>query len=87
MASTTPNKEIVRRICHLHGATKCYILVEADNEYIEVLTNISTDKMKSCKFELEQWAGMKFNVYNFFLKDSKETKILSLGEIILPINL
>ena len=85
MVSTTPNKEIVRRICHLHGATKCHLFIETGDEFVEILTNISTDKIPSCITELEQWAGMKFRVFNFKENNNKISKILLKGEAILPI--
>ena len=85
MASTTPNKEIIRRICHLHGATKCHLLVDTGDFYVEVLTNITTDKIASCIIELEQWAGIKFRVYNFDITNKTTSNILSKGEAILPI--
>lgn len=87
MVSTTPNKEIVRRICHLHGATKCILLVDTGDVFVEILTNISTDKISSCTNELEQWAGMKFRVYNFSKNKNTISKVLSKGESILPIKL
>lgn len=87
MASTTPNKEIIRRICHLHGASRCHLLVDTGDDFAEVLTNISTDKIPSCITELEQWAGMKFRVFNFKEENNKTFKILSEGEAILPIKL
>jgi hypothetical protein len=87
VASTTPNKEIVRRICHLHGATKCILLVDTGDVFVEIMTNISTDKIASCTTELEQWAGMKFRVYNFSEDNNMTSKIVSQGESILPIKL
>jgi len=87
VVSTTPNKEIVRRICHLHGATKCILLVDTGDVFVEILTNISTDKISSCTNELEQWAGMKFRVYNFSKNKNTISKVLSKGESILPIKL
>ncbi|MCF6189683.1 MAG: hypothetical protein L3J51_04320 [Cocleimonas sp.] len=87
MASTTPNKEIVRRICHLHGATECYLFVETDDEAVEVLTNITDEAMEDCLSELESWAGMKFRVSNFS-KNKKEIGLIqSKSEQILPIKL
>ena len=83
--STTPNKEIVRRICHLHGATKCYLFIDTTDDFVEVLTNISTDKIPSCITELEQWAGMKFRVFNFNEDNNIASKIMLKGEAILPI--
>ncbi len=87
MVSTTPNKEIVRRICHLHGATKCILLVDTGDVFVEILTNISTDEIPSCTNELEQWAGMKFRVYNFSENKNKISKVVSKGEPILPIKI
>ena len=89
MPSTTPNKEIVRRICHLHGATECHLLVDTGDLLVDVLTNITTDKISNCVIELEQWSGLKFRVYNFDKKNKldndKVSNILSRGEVILPI--
>jgi len=65
VALTTPNKEIIRRICHLNGATKCYLYIDTGDEYAEILTNISSEKIGDCISELEQWAGIKFRVFNY----------------------
>ena len=85
VASTTPNKEIIRRICHLNGATKCHLFVATGDEFAEVLTDIPTDKIASCITELEQWAGIKFRLFNFKNNKDDISNILSKGEIILPI--
>lgn len=87
MASTTPNKEIVRRICHLHGATECYLLVETEDEAVEVLTNIADGEINDCISELESWAGMKFRVSNFSKNKKDIGLIQSKSEQILPIKL
>ncbi len=87
MASTTPNKETVRRICRLYGATECYLFVDTGDEAAEVLTNIPDEAIEDCLKELESWAGMKFRISNFS-KDKKEINlILSKSEQILPIKL
>ena len=87
VASTTPNKEIVRRICHLHGATECYLFVETNDEAVDVLTNIADDVIQNCHCELESWTGMKFRVSNFS-KNKKEIDLIqSKSEQILPIKL
>jgi len=85
VASTTPNKEIVRRICRLYGATECYLFVKTDDETIEVLTNIPDKAIEDCLSELESWAGMRFRVTNFS-KQKKEIALIQLkSEQILPI--
>lgn len=48
---------------------------------------ISTDKIASCTTELEQWAGMKFRVFNFNENNNETSGILIKGEAILPIKL
>ncbi len=85
VASTVPNKEIVRRVCHLAGATECYLLVETNDEAVEVLTNIADDAIISCLSELESWSGVKFRLFTY--SNDKETidKLITTGEKILPI--
>ena len=63
VASTTPNKEIVRRICILSGGSICYIRVDTGDEYVDVLTDIEESNLNNCLQELESWAGMKFRIY------------------------
>jgi len=85
VALTTPNKEIIRRICRLNGASKCYLVVDTNDEYVEILTDIPSAKKDICITELEEWAGVKFRIFNF--EDDKDlvSSIKSSGEIILPI--
>lgn len=85
MLSTIPNKEIVRRICHLHGATESYLLIKKDSTRVFVLTNITDDTIASCQSELESWAGMKFNVINFNQEKDSINEFISKSEKILPI--
>ncbi len=85
MASTVPNKEIIRRVCHLAGATECYLLVETDDEAVEVLTNITDDAIISCLSELESWSGMKFRLFTYSNDKDIIEKLITNGEKILPI--
>ena len=85
MVPTVPNKEIVRRVCHLAGATECYLLVERNNEIVGVLTNITDDAITNCLIELESWSGMKFKLYNYSSNKEIINKFLSYAEKILPI--
>ena len=100
MANTTPNKETVRRICLLSGASYCYLLVETGDDYVDVFTDIEQLEMDNCINELESWCGMKFRVYaasedngnNFGDNNgdnngekNKIAEIRTLGEKILPI--
>lgn len=87
MASTIPNKEIVRRICRLYGATKCYLRNPNNNVAIQILTNISNEKLSSCAKELESWAGMKFQVSNFDINNKEIEYIIRNSEEILPIKI
>ncbi len=87
MASTTPNKEIVRRVCLLHDATECYLFVETGDEYVEILADIPNEKLSSCLSELESWAGMRFKLYNY-QRDKEFTSLFKEKSIqILPIYL
>ena len=87
MANTTPNKETVRRICLLHGATICRLLINTDDDHVEVLTDISTNKLANFQKEVESWSGMKFRVFNTTSDIKKIQKIKLSGEIIFPIKL
>jgi len=86
LAYTVPNKEIVRRVCHLAGATKCYLFVETNDEFVEVLTNITDDAIINCSTELESWSGMKFRVYTYSNDKIIIDRLVTNGEKILPIN-
>jgi len=85
MTHTIPNKESVRRICMLHGATDCYLLVDTDNEFVQVLSNIDDDKKAECLNDLVAWCGMKFQIFNMNSKKVKIHTIKKQGEKILPI--
>ena len=87
MTSTAPNKEIVRRICHLAGATECYLHVKKKDNIVEVLTNITDEATTNCLTELESWAGMKFKLYNYSNNKIIINRIITYGEKILPIKL
>jgi len=47
MAKTTPNKESIRRICLLSGASFCYLLVDTDNDYVDVLSDLKQEEMEN----------------------------------------
>ena len=87
MAQTTPNKEIVRRLCLLHGVSECYILSEEDQHHVDVLADIIDNKLDGFNKELEAWAGMSFHVFNKGSKTEKVEKIIKTGVKILPVNL
>ncbi len=87
MASTTPNKETVRRICRLHDATECYLYIDTGDEFVEILADVPNKKLSSCQNELESWAGMRFRLYNY-QQDKKVIELFKEKSIqILPINL
>jgi len=88
MAITTPNKETVRRVCLLSGATCCYILVDTGDEYVDVLADIKKEEIKHCVKSLHDWGGMKFRLYSLLDISPDEikltNKIKSVGEKIYP---
>ncbi len=87
MANTTPNKETIRRICLLHGGTKCYILVDTGSAHVDILTNIQNNNSAEFLSELESWCGMKFKVYSENNEVEQNTRIKQSGEMILPIKI
>ncbi len=87
MASTVPNKEIVRRVCHLAGATECYLYVKKKDEVVDVLTNITDEEAINCLTELESWSGMKFRLYTYSSDKIIIDSLITYGEKILPIKL
>ncbi len=87
MANTTPSKESIRRICILHGGSYCFLQVDTGAEHVEVLMNITNDRVKSCREELEAWCGMKFKLINEESTDDEMKRISLLGEKILPIEI
>ncbi len=87
MANTTPNKESIRRICILHGGSYCYLQVNTGAEHVEVLMNITNERVENCLKELEAWCGMKFKLINEESTDDEIKRITLLGEKILPITI
>lgn len=85
MIITTPNKEIVRRIASLYGATFCFMLVVKGSKFIEVHSDINSNKINLCEVELKDWAGMNFKVFNENSEKEKIDKIKKEGVKILPI--
>ena len=64
MNSITPNKETIRRICILNGATRCYISHTRGDDFIEILTDIKEEKLNNFSKELTQWSGINYKVYS-----------------------
>lgn len=64
MASTTPNKETIRRLCILSGASQCYLRVNTGDDYAEVLADIKEKELQNCLQSLKDWCGMKFRLYS-----------------------
>ncbi len=87
MANTTPNKESIRRICILHGGSYCILHVDTGAEHVEVLTDITDERLPICEKELEAWCGMKFKLFNEGSKDKIVKHIRISGEKILPIKM
>ncbi len=58
MDSITPNKEIIRRICILNGGTCCYICHTKGDAFIEILTDITEERLNNFSKELSEWSGI-----------------------------
>ena len=79
MAFTTPNKESIKRICILSGASLCYLRVNTGDEYAEVLTDIKEKELQNCLQSLKDWCGMKFRLYSVL--DSSPENIIQINKI------
>lgn len=73
MPNTIPNKEIIRRISRLFGASKCYLL--SGKEYTEamILVDIKEENIEKITLELREWCGMDIKVYTFKRKSREKT--------------
>ena len=85
MNALTPNKEIIRRICILNGATCCYISHTEGNTFLEILTDIKEEKLNNFSKELKEWSGINYKVYSMDGKNAKERKLGHINNKILPI--
>jgi len=83
--TTTPNKETVRRISVLHKAKYCYLLVIPTDPLVYILSDIATSRLDQFARDLEEWSGMKFQVYNEKSAVDRVNNIKKNGEKILPI--
>ena len=83
---TTPNKEIVRRICILHGATYCYMLVKPENGIVRILVDSNFEDISGIADELLAWCGIRFEVITEISDSLKSNEIIKRGEKILPIS-
>jgi len=84
---TTPNKEIVRRICILHGATYCYMLVIPEKDVVRILVDSDFKDISGIVDELRAWCGIRFEVINYNTDELKSNDLKKRGEKILPISL
>ncbi|MEE9326915.1 MAG: hypothetical protein V3U71_06420 [Cocleimonas sp.] len=87
MQNTIPNKETIRRICILNGATNCYLLASTEYTYTMVLMDIAEEKTNAVKIELKSWCGMEIRVFTYERETEGKKEILAKGEKILPINI
>ena len=85
LISTTPNKETIRRICILNGATTCYLYTPEDTPKVMLVIDIKDDKVNSIEEELKSWCGMPFKVYSSLAKCEQTHIIQQHGVKILPI--
>ena len=87
MYSTTPNKETIRRLCILNGATFCYLLIRSTEPFAHIFSDIDCKNIGNFSEELEAWCGMKILVCNEQFHDRTLTTIKKNGEKILPIRI
>jgi len=85
--NTTPNKEVVRRICVMNGASFCYLLAEYSVESVVIFTDIPDRLITAASNELVSWCGMNFKIYNENSKSKTINNIKFKGEKILPIKM
>jgi hypothetical protein len=86
MDSITPNKEIIRRICILNGATCCYISHTKGDAFLEILTDIKEEKLNSFSKELSEWSGINYKVYSLDAQKNDEQTVDHINNKILPID-
>jgi hypothetical protein len=86
MASTTPNKETIRRLCLLHKVSYCYILVDTGTAFVELLSDIKDSNKLLFKGELESWCGMSFQTYNLHSNCNNISRLKKEGEKIYPLD-
>ena len=87
MSHTTPNKEIIRRLCLLFRLDYCYLLTDTQTEYVDIFVNISNEKKNEFLEELESWSGMKFRVFNVDSNKNDIYLIQTKGEKIYPVSI
>lgn len=83
--TVTPNKEIIRRICLIHGGTHCFIAPSDSEQCIDILANIETDKLDVFTKELHEWTGMNYRVYSTLNKNLSADIDKRITQQILPI--
>lgn len=83
--NTTPNMEVVRRICAMNEASFCYMLVDYSFKHIVLFRNIHDSLLKKATNELASWCGMSFKIHNKNSRNSTIHNIKTQGEKILPI--
>jgi hypothetical protein len=86
MDSITPNKEVIRRICILNGGTCCYISHIKGDAFIEILTDITEERLNNFSKELSEWSGINYKVFSLKTPSDNKNEISHINNKILPIN-
>ena len=87
MHTITPNKEVIRRICLLNGATTCYIAKTKGKQSIEVLVDIKEVNLTHFSKELSEWSGIMYQVYSLNTYKNNDHTVRHIKEKILPIEI
>ncbi|MEE9303605.1 MAG: hypothetical protein V3U84_07440 [Thiotrichaceae bacterium] len=83
MTQHNPNKETIRRVCSIFKCEHCWLLNEGT--LLSLLVDLSTEKLKLFKVELESWSGNQFDIYNLDSENNKIEAIKQSGQQLLPV--
>lgn len=85
MKPTTPNKEIIRRICTLFHIKECWMITSPQSKNPQLLINLNDEKIKLFKSELKDWSGINFDIYTLNAKKIVIDNMKLNGETLLPL--
>ena len=85
MKPTTPNKEIIRRICTLFHIKECWMSTPSQGDNTQLLVSLDDEKIKSFNNELKDWSGIDFDIYTLSSKSSFTDNMKLNGIVLLPL--
>ncbi len=86
MTNTTPNKEAIRRVCKLNGASFCYLITSTKETKVAIYSDINEKDISFVESELKNWCGMPFKVLTPTSAKAAVDNIINNGVQILPIS-